>query len=87
MNLPGPAGTTTKAVWVVRIKSESGDDYGAVVFDFEPTDEQLRIFCLETYPGDFDPDEPDGPGNWGSYLHIAGPYQQVVFEKSDFGWT
>lgn len=64
-------------VWVVTAMSESSDHYGPWVFAKKPTDEQLKEFCKENCPGEFDccdgEDEMDGPGNWGSYLHVDEP--------------
>lgn len=68
-----------KSVWVIFMKSESGDNYGPYVFDKEPTDDQLKDFLKEHCPGDFDDDE-DGPGVFGSYLHIEESFQTEVYK-------
>jgi hypothetical protein len=69
-------------VWVVTAKSESSDDYGPWVFAKKPTDEELKAFCEKECPGEFEccdgEDEMDGPGEWGSYLHISGPVKLEV---------
>lgn len=69
-------------VWVVTAKSESSDDYGPWVFAKKPTDDELKKFCQEQCPGEFedcgDESDPDGPGEWGSYLHVTGPVKTEV---------
>ena len=52
-------------MWLLLAKSESGDDYQKV-FDHEPTDEELEKWC---HALDGCPDK-EGPGNYGSYVHI-----------------
>lgn len=57
-------------VCVVTGHSESGDDYGPWVFDQKPSDEFMKAF-LEVYaPGEYPPSEDDGPGIFGSELHL-----------------
>jgi hypothetical protein len=73
-------------VWVVTAKSESSDEYGPWVFEREPTDEQLEAFCRKECPQEFgiyesdedDLEENDGPGDWGSYLHVRQPVRCPV---------
>ncbi len=69
-----------KEVWIVEIKSESGDDYGVAAFGFEPDEEYLERYCREEVA----PDEfigGDGPGRWGSHLHVVGPYNVRVNKR------
>lgn len=56
-------------VVVVTGHSESGDDYGPWVFDKKPDDEFMKAFLKEYAAGDWDDDE-DGPGHYGSYVHL-----------------
>jgi len=71
-------------VWVVTAKSESSDDYGPWIFAKKPTDEELKRFCQEECSGEFvdddnlDEDPGNGPGTWGSYLHVSGPTKTEV---------
>jgi len=57
-----------KRVWTISFVSESSDDYGPYLFDREPTEEELRAF-VKTF-GDDAPKDADGPGIFGSYLHV-----------------
>ena len=62
-----------KVVTVITAKSESCDDYGPWVFETRPTDEQLEAFLREHAAGEFEENEDgefDGPGIFGSYLHV-----------------
>lgn len=53
-------------VWVVVGNSESGDDFGPVVFKDKPTDEKLKELCFN-----WDGDEKEcGPGMYGSYVYL-----------------
>lgn len=70
-------------VWVVTAKSESGDEYGPWIFAHKPTDEELFQVSKERCPGEFEDfsdneEEPDGPGSWGSYLHVSKPAKVEV---------
>ena len=68
-------------VWVVSAKSESGDDYGPWVFKTPPSTEKLEAFLREECSGDFpEPDEDEGPGDYGSYIHVEGPHESEVIE-------
>ncbi len=53
-------------VHVVTGHSESGDDYGPTVFAKKPTDTVLK----ELVQG-WDFGEGDGPGDYGSYVHLS----------------
>jgi hypothetical protein len=61
-------------VWVTWAKSESGDDYGPFVLAKEPSDEELRDFwelnCSEFPYEDDDGEIVEGPGDWGSWIHV-----------------
>lgn len=64
--------TKTKSVGevcVVTGHSESGDDYGPWVFTKRPSEEYMKAFLKEYAAGDWDDDE-DGPGEFGSYVHL-----------------
>lgn len=52
-------------VWVVTGHSESGDDYGPVVYVKKPDDKVLKALV-----GSWDADDWDGPGDYGSYVHL-----------------
>ena len=52
-------------MWLIIAKSESGDEYKEL-FPNPPTSKELREWCHDT---DGCPDE-EGPGNYGSYIHI-----------------
>ncbi len=56
-------------VWVLTARSESSDEYGPWVFRAKPTRKALREFLEKKCPLEFE--EMGGPGEWGSYLHIA----------------
>lgn len=55
-------------VWVVMGHSESGDDYGPVVYEKEPGDEILKTLCWAWDPPDVEDD--DAPGDYGTYVAI-----------------
>lgn len=57
-------------VCVITGHSESGDDYGPWVFDKKPDDEFLKKFLAEHAPGEYPPSEDDGPGIFGTELHL-----------------
>ena len=54
-------------VWVVLGASESGDDYGPVIFWDKPSEEKLKEMAHD-WDGCA---EEDGPGNYGSYVYLA----------------
>lgn len=64
-------------LWLATIKSESGDNYGSFAFKEKPSDEKLKKWLIETFPGDADnecmglPEGYKGPGIFGTYLHIS----------------
>lgn len=60
---------SNKKVVVITAQSESCDTYGPWLFDSRPSDEELEVFLKKNAPGEFE-DENDGPGIFGSYLHI-----------------
>lgn len=62
-------------VWVVTAKSESGDDYGPWVFSSRPTEATLKK--LVRAQGE-DGEDCDGPGVFGSYLHLSKPVEVEV---------
>ena len=52
---------TTKSeisIWVFTGRTESGDDVGPYLFDFEPTTEELQELLMDELPGEFE-GEPD----------------------------
>lgn len=57
-----------KTVYVIRVTNESGDDFGEHTFSSKPSDEKLEARLREIGPGDWD--YGDGPGEFGSYLHV-----------------
>lgn len=65
---------------VVLVHSESGDDYGPFLFSKKPTDAQLKAFLQERCPGEFEDEaeDGDGPGEWGSYLHVRITEREVL---------
>lgn len=68
-------------VYVSTAKSESGDDYGAMVFAKKPTDKAHEAIWREICPQEFpDNDDPEnrGPGNWGSYLYVRLEKAKVI---------
>jgi hypothetical protein len=64
-----------KPLHILSVHSESGDDYGPFLFEAVPTDEELMEFLREnTSPDEVeyeDPEEKDGPGWNGTYLHLT----------------
>ncbi len=53
-------------VWVVTGHSESGDDFGPLVFVSQPHEAKQREIAL-----DWDSNEElDGPGDFGSYVFL-----------------
>lgn len=59
---------TTRSVFVVTAKSESGDYYGPYVFEEDPTS-KLYDFMFSQAPAEFD-NVPNEAGTWGSYLYV-----------------
>lgn len=53
-------------IWSVDAKSESGDNYGPILFRLKPTQRQLKDL-VRALGSD---DEDDGPGDFGSYIHL-----------------
>lgn len=53
-------------VWVVTGKSESGDDCGPVVYANKPSHKILKALCES-----WDADDWQGPGHYGSYVHLS----------------
>ena len=68
---------TMRSVWVVTGKSESGDDYGPWVFKTKPSQKRLKKLLREEAPGEW---EEDGPGDFGSYVHLSTPAKVLVRE-------
>lgn len=58
--------TAVQTVWVVSAHSESGDDYGPIVFARKPTDKELKALCVSWDSDDYG----DGPGDYGSYCYL-----------------
>lgn len=54
-------------VYVITGKSESGDNYGPIVATNKPSEKYLKKL---TYEWDGIPEEENGPGNYGSYVHL-----------------
>lgn len=54
---------------IVVAKGESGDDYGPWAFAKKPSASKLEKFLREQCEQEFT-DDNDGPGEYGSYLHI-----------------
>lgn len=65
-------------VWAVTAQSESGDDYGVWLFKNKPTQKRLEEEARKRAPGEFE--EEDGPGSFGSYLHVSKPKEIEVME-------
>lgn len=63
-------------VWCVTGHSESGDDYGPWLFNKKPTQKQLKKLLKEDCPGEWD----DGPGAFGSYVHLSKPFEVSIIE-------
>lgn len=57
-----------KTYWIVTIENDSGDKYRPLLFVRKPTNEKLRKVCKKLYPEDFEFEEGEGPGDWGSML-------------------
>jgi hypothetical protein len=73
-------------IYEVRVKSESGDDYGSFLFDGKPNDDQLEKVLRENCPGEWDgAEDPDehGPGFRGSYLWITKPIRVGIIRLKD----
>ena len=64
-------------VWTVCGKSESGDDYGPYVLDFEP-DEFTKSRIAHEWDGWWDEGEPEGPGSYGSYVYLEVEETEVL---------
>lgn len=62
-------------VWVVTVQSESGDDYGPYVFAEKPTRKTLKALVRSI---EVDGECGDGPGDFGSYLHLSEPQEVDV---------
>jgi hypothetical protein len=62
-------------VWVTWAESESGDDYGRYVLAHEPSNKELEEFWRERAESEFPVEDDEGeldegPGDWGSWLHV-----------------
>lgn len=61
-------------VWVITGKSESGDDYGPVVYKRKPSDKKLSELA-HTWDGKYKWADPnfyeEGPGAYGSYVDLS----------------
>lgn len=68
--MPKTKNDTVQTVVVITGKSESGDDYGPWVFDKKPSDKFLKKFLAEVAPGEYPGIDDDGPGIFGSELHL-----------------
>jgi len=60
-------------VWVVTAESESGDDYGPVVYTEEPAPQVLKHLAQS-----WDYDDGDGPGDYGSYVYLVTTAVRVI---------
>lgn len=56
----------SKKIWVVSGKSESGDDYGPIAYSSKPSSKTLKKLVEE-----WDAEDWDGPGDFGSYVHLT----------------
>ena len=56
-----------RTVWIVTGHSESGDDFGPLVFWDKPTESELEEIAYD-WDGT---DERDGPGDYGSYVFLT----------------
>lgn len=54
-------------VWVVTSKSESGDVFPPEVFTKKPSEKILKALAFSQ---DGDEDNPDGAGDYGSWVHL-----------------
>jgi len=66
--------TKTETVWVVSGKSESCDEYLSI-FKNRPTKSQLKKLVFEW---DGDEENPDGPGDFGSFVYISVTEEEVL---------
>lgn len=73
------------SIWIVEVKTESGDDYGAHMFTREPTRDELEQFLRQFEPDEeFPGDDQDGcPGFRGSNYHITCYEGGCVMDPSD----
>jgi len=68
-------------IWSVTGESESGDDYGPWLFNKKPTDKQLELMLRTDYDYEFpDAEDGEGPGSYGSYIHLSEPVEIEVIE-------
>lgn len=66
-----------KKVYVYTGMSESGDVYGPWVFEKKPTPMKLSQILRNDCAGEFT-EHADGPGIFGSFIHLKGPYATEV---------
>ena len=64
-------------VWVIVVKTESGDEDPPHVFARKPSDKKLEAFLREMHPAEWD-DESEGMGFKGSWLYVYGPMKVKV---------
>ena len=57
-------------LWILSVKSESGDSYGPWTYDREKTDEEILEFLARELGHDHPDLERTGPGSGGTYLHF-----------------
>ncbi len=62
-------------IFIVTGKSESGDSYGPELFKKEPTQEQLKELAHK-----WDFFDGEGPGDFGSYVHLKVRERDVMEE-------
>lgn len=56
-----------KNQWIIWGESESGDEYGKVILDHKPTEQDKRNYIKNETPESLD---IGGPGACGSYVYI-----------------
>ena len=66
--------------WVLSVTSESGDSYGPSLFEEKLDDSELEVFLHNQFPDEWE--EDDGPGIFGSYLHIKWDLAHVYGKPS-----
>jgi hypothetical protein len=67
-------------LYSITIKSESGDDYGAFVFNRKPSEEELKKWLFAEFEGSYDlGDGDEGPGIFDTFLHIETEDEMEVY--------
>lgn len=68
-------------VYITTATSKSGDDYGPITLIKKPSDKELEKIWRQAAPQEF-VEESDGPGNWGSYLHVELVESEVIGDET-----